>query len=356
MRAAIVGVAGPALLDEEAALLRAAPPAGVILFARNVVDPAQLRALTDALRRVLPEGAVILVDQEGGRVARLRPPHWRAHPPAALIGALHDEDPAAGLRAAWLTGALIGLDCAGAGFDVACAPVLDLRVPGAHDVVGDRSFGPDPAAVARLGRAMAEGLMAAGVQPVGKHAPGHGRARADSHRELPCIEAGCSLDADLRAFAACSDLPWMMTAHILYAGLDPGRPGTLSPLVIGGVIRGRIGFQGVLVSDDLAMHALSGPPDAASPLPSPGLLALRAIEAGCDLALHCTGRLEDTAEVLRLCPALDAAGRRRMEVARSLAATRRRSLDAPALAAERDGLLAGPAWTVAAGAVRDPTS
>lgn len=364
MRAAVVGVAGPALLDEEAALFRAAPPAGAILFARNVVDPAQLRALTDALRRVLPEGAVILVDQEGGRVARLRPPHWRAHPPAALLGALHGEDPAAGLLAAWLTGALIGLDCAAAGICVACAPVLDLRVPGAHDVIGDRSFGPDPDAVARLGRAMAEGLMAAGVQPVGKHAPGHGRAGVDSHWELPRVDAGCDLDADLRAFAHCSDLPWMMTAHILYAGLDPERPGTLSPRVIHGVIRGRIGFQGVLVSDDLAMHALGGTPGeapdgapcAAVPPSSPGALAPRAIEAGCDLALHCTGRLEETAAVLRACPDLDAAGRRRLEVARDLAATRRRALDARALAAERDGLLAGPAWGTPAGEAWDPTA
>lgn len=347
MRAAVVGVAGPVLLDEEAALFRAAPPAGAILFARNVVDPVQLRALTDALRRVLPEGAVILVDQEGGRVARLRPPHWRAHPPAALIGALHGEDPAAGLRAAWLTGALIGLDCAHAGFDVVCAPVLDLRLPGAHDVIGDRGFGSDPEAVARLGRAMAEGLMAAGVQPVGKHAPGHGRAGVDSHLELPCVDAGCSLDDDLRAFARCSDLPWMMTAHILYAGLDAGRPGTLSPHVIHGVIRGRIGFQGVLVSDDLAMRALSG---------SPGALAARAVEAGCDLALHCTGRPGDAEAVLRACPELDAAGRRRMDVARDIAATRRRALDAHALAAERDGLLAGTAWGTPAGAAQDPTA
>ncbi|MDA8252939.1 MAG: beta-N-acetylhexosaminidase [Rhodospirillales bacterium] len=325
----IVGLAGPALSGEEATLLRAQPPAGAILFRRNVEDPAQLRALTRALRAVLPPGAAILVDQEGGRVARLRPPHWRAHPPAGAIGALHARDAAAGLRAAWLTGALIGLDCAGVGIDMACAPVLDLRHPGAHDVVGDRSFGADPRAVADLGRAMAEGLLAAGVVPVGKHAPGHGRARADSHLALPEVDAD-DLNDDMLPFVANAQFPAMMTAHIRYAALDPERPATLSPRVVGEVIRGRIGFDGLLLSDDLAMQALSGTPAAR---------ALGALAAGCDLALYCPGDATGNAAVLAACPALTEAAARRLTAARTLAAARRQSRDGAALAAERERLL-----------------
>ena len=329
-RAAIVGLAGPALAAGEAALFRARPPAGAILFRRNVESPAQLRALTGALRGVLPEGAPILVDQEGGRVARLRPPHWRAHPPAAAIGALHARDPAAGLRAAWLTGALIGLDFAGVGIDMACAPVLDLRHAGAHDVVGDRSFGPDPAAVAALGRAMAEGLLAAGVIPVGKHAPGHGRARADSHLGLPEVDAA-DLSDDMQPFAANADLPVMMTAHIRYAALDPDRPATLSPRIVREVIRGRIGFAGLLLSDDLAMQALEG---------DPAMRALGALEAGCDVALYCSGDAAGNAAVLHAVPPLSGLAAGRLEAARATAVARRVSLDAAALAAERAGLLA----------------
>ena len=191
-KAAIVGLAGPVLLEGEAALFRAHPPAGVILFARNVVDPAQLAALMAALRRVLPPDAVYMVDQEGGRVARLRPPSWRAHPPGAALGTP---------RRAWLSGALIGLDCAAAGFNMVAAPVLDLSVPGAHDVIGDRALAETPEDVARLGRAFAEGLLAAGVVPIGKHIPGHGRARVDSHLSLPVVEAN-DLDADLHPFGS----------------------------------------------------------------------------------------------------------------------------------------------------------
>ena len=257
MKAVILGISGPVLTDAEARWLAEHRPCGVILFRRNVETPAQLLALAAALRAVLPEHAVLMVDQEGGRVARLRPPHWLAHPPAATIGALYQRDPTAGLRAAWLTGALIGLQCAAAGFDVACAPVLDLRVPAAHDVIGDRAFGEAPEVVAALGRVMADGLLAAGVQPVGKHAPGHGRAGVDSHHDLPVVHE-TALDADIAPFAANADLPWLMTAHIVYPVWDAQLPATLSPAVIGQVIRGRIGFDGVLVSDDLAMGTPCG--------------------------------------------------------------------------------------------------
>lgn len=312
-------------------MFRAAPPAGVILFARNIVDPGQLAELIAQLRLVLRTDAVIAVDQEGGRVARMRPPGWRAHPPAAVLGALHETDPAAGLRAAWLQGALIGLDCRAAGIDLACAPVLDLRVAGASDAIGDRAFSADPAAVAALGRAMAAGLLAAGVQPVAKHAPGHGRACADSHLELPVVACGPLSEPDLAPFARCADLPWMMTAHILYPEWDPNLPATLSPRVIQDVIRGRIGFAGALLSDDLAMGALSS--DA-------GTRARRALAAGCDVALHCNGHLDETAAVLDASAPLTAAARARLAAARTLAERRRTALDGTALADERARLLA----------------
>jgi beta-N-acetylhexosaminidase len=329
VKAAIVGIAGPDLTAAEAALFRAQQPAGVILFARNIVDPPRLAALVAALRRVLPPASVLMVDQEGGRVARLRPPHWRAHPPAAVLGALFARSPTNGLRAAWLTGALIGLDCAAAGLDVVAAPVLDLGLPGAHAVIGDRALAADPAIVGRLGRAVAAGLLAAGIQPVGKHAPGHGRARLDSHLALPTVAAN-DLQADLLPFALNADLPWAMTAHILYPTWDPARPATLSPSIIARVIRGRIGFEGVLVTDDLAMRALSG---------APADLALQALAAGCDLALYCAGEAAPTAALLAACPAVTPDAAARLGRARALARRRRLSLDAAALADERARLL-----------------
>ena len=328
-KAAIVGIAGTVLTGAEAALFAAQPPAGVILFARNITDPDGLRSLVAELRQVLPPGAVLMVDQEGGRVARLRPPHWRAHPPAGAHGELFARDKQAGLRAAWITGALIGLDCAGAGFDVVCAPVLDLRLPGAHGVIGDRAFAAAPEDVAQLGRAVADGLLAAWVQPVGKHVPGHGRALADSHFELPVVEAR-GLEADISPFAANAGLPWMMTAHVRYPALDPGVPATLSARIIRDVIRGRIGFAGVLVSDDLAMQALDG---------SPAERALGALAAGCDVALYCSGELAPTAELLARCPVLTEAAESRLQAARALAAARRETLDGTALAHERDRLM-----------------
>ena len=303
VKAAIVGLAGPELTGREAALFRAHPPAGVILFARNIQNPGQLRHLMADLRRVLPAHAVFMVDQEGGRVARLRPPAWRAHPPARDLKTL---------RRAWLTGALIGLDCLEAGFTVAAAPVLDLSVPGAHDVIGDRAF--------------AAGLLAAGIQPVGKHAPGHGRARVDSHLSLPIVEAN-DLEADFLPFRMNAALPWMMTAHIVYPALDPDRPATLSPLVIGRIIRGRIGFDGLLVTDDLAMKALAG---------EPAHLALQALSAGCDLALYCAGDYGPTEALLARCPPLTEQATRRLTLARDQAARARRVLDGHALAEARD--------------------
>jgi len=317
-------------LPAEAALFRAFPPAGIILFGRNIADPDQLARLMASLRRVLPPNAAFMVDQEGGRVARLRPPSWRAHAPARALGHLFDGNPRAALRAAWLTGALLGADCRAAGFTVTAAPVLDLSIPGAHDVIGDRALAEDPAIVARLARSLAAGIAAAGVQAVGKHAPGHGRARVDSHLSLPKVAAN-DLDADILPFARNVDLPWMMTAHIVYPTFDPILPATLSERVIGGIVRGRIGFKGVLVTDDLAMKALSG---------EPADLAVRALAAGCDIALYCSGEFRPTEVLLRRCPDVSTEAAARLSTAKAWAARQHLPFEPAVLAAERDRLCA----------------
>ncbi len=321
MKPAIIGISTVALTLEEAALLQRLRPAGVILFARNIADPCQLSALIAELRAVLPPQACIMVDQEGGRVARLRPPHWRAHPPARE---LRTE------RAAWLSGALIGTQCAQAGFDVVAAPVLDVASPDGHDVIGDRAFSADPERVAALGGAFIAGLLAAGVQPVCKHAPGHGRARADSHLELPSLDH-VSPD-DILPFAHNRGAPWMMTAHIRYMRSDNVHPATQSAAIVAGVIRdaAAIGFGGVLVTDDLAMGALSG---------MPGERAVRALAAGCDIALHCSGVLEETRDVLESVPDATDACLARLARAREMADAARQPLDPDALEAERAALL-----------------
>jgi beta-N-acetylhexosaminidase len=321
MKPVITGLDGPELSSAEARLLRDHSPLGVILFARNIAAPAQLAALVSEIRSALP-GALLMVDQEGGRVARLKPPHWQANPPARALRTA---------RAAWLSGALIGLQCRAAGFDLVAAPVLDVAAPEGHSVIGDRALSAEPSVVADLGGAMAAGLLAAGVQPIGKHAPGHGRARADSHLELPVLDE--ILASDLAPFIANRALPWLMTAHIRYMSCDMERPATLSLAVIDGVIRapGGIGFDGVLVTDDLAMHALSG---------SPGARAAAALAAGCDVALHCSGVLADSEAVLEAVPQAPDACLARVAAGRALAAARHEpGLDADALFAERAALL-----------------
>ncbi len=302
------------------ALFRRRRPLGAILFRRNVEAPAQLAALTAALREELGGDAPILVDQEGGRVARLRPPHWAAYPtPASFEGG-----PAAAAEA---NAALLGAECAAFGLDVVCAPCLDLRLPGQHQVIGDRAFSADPAEIARIGAAWVRGLQSAGCIPVIKHIPGHGRALVDSHESLPRVDApAADLAADIAPFrdlAGCGDPAslWAMTAHILYAAWDAQRPATLSPVVIERVIRGEIGFDGVLVSDDLAMGAMGGLSDD---------LAGAAIGAGCDLVLHCTGVLAETAAILEACPVLSDQAARRLDAAR--AATERARLPAQVVA------------------------
>jgi beta-N-acetylhexosaminidase len=314
VKAAIVGVAGAALTAEEAALFRRHRPLGAILFRRNVGSPAQLAALTAALREELGADAPILVDQEGGRVARLRPPHWTAFPPPSAFEAGPDS-------AAEANAALLGAECAAVGLDVVCAPLLDLRLPGAHDVIGDRAFSADPAEVARLGAAWVRGLQSAGCIPVIKHIPGHGRALVDSHDSLPRVEASLAeLAADIAPFrdlagSGVGGALWAMTAHILYAAWDARLPATLSPTIIGDVIRGAIGFDGVLVSDDLAMGAMQGLSND---------LAGAAIGAGCDIVLHCTGVLAETAALLAACPALSDPAGRRVAAARDAARRARR--------------------------------
>ncbi len=303
-RAAIIGLSGHALTTEEAALLRAEPPLGVILFARNVAAPEQLRALTASIRDILGEAAPILVDQEGGRVARLKPPAWEAFPAAAAFESAPDN-------AAFANAALLGATCVAEGLDVVCAPVLDLRVPGAHGVIGDRAFSDDPHEIIRLGRATVAGLQAGGAIPVIKHIPGHGRATADSHHELPRVRAcpaHLALDlAPFRALAASG--AWAMTAHVLYEAWDAALPATLSPRVVRDIIRGEAAFDGVLVTDDLAMGALRGASND---------LAGAALEAGCDVVLHCTGRLGDSAALLAECPVLTDRALERLAAARAV--------------------------------------
>ncbi|MBB3173358.1 beta-N-acetylhexosaminidase [Endobacter medicaginis] len=322
--AAMIGLESTALTDAEAILLRRLRPAGIFLFRRNIGSPAALCALTAAIRDAAGQGVLIAIDQEGGRVARLRPPDFLAHPPAAAISTP---------RAAWLTGALIGLEARATGFDMVSAPVLDLAVPGSDAVIGDRAYRGTPDRVAALGAAMAEGLGAAGVIAIGKHVPGHGRALADSHLHLP--ELDDVTEDDLAPFIANRALPALMTAHIRYRAVDPLHPATCSATVIERIIRRRIGFDGLLVSDDLGMQALSG---------TPAERAAAAIAAGCDLALDCSGRFDDSAATAIAAGEAGEATLSRIAAARAwVAARHRRDLAVAPLLAERSTLLAIPA-------------
>lgn len=280
---------------------RDAKPWGFILFARNISDSAQVIALTEELRDTVGDSAApVLIDQEGGRVARLKPPHWKARPPAASFGALHAADPQSAREATYLNARLIAHDLAQLGINVDCLPVLDVPVPGAHDIIGDRAFAADPATIIALGRAQIEGLMDGGVLPVMKHIPGHGRAGADSHLALPRVSASIEeLSAsDFVTFRSLDQCPIAMTAHVVYESIDPQRPATTSPKVIRDVIRGEIGFEGLLMSDDLSMKALDGPLS---------VRAKAALFAGCDLALHCNGDMDEMRDVATEVKNLDGA-------------------------------------------------
>ncbi len=304
----ICGLAGAELTVEERAFLRQTRPWGVILFRRNIESPAQLRALTDSVREALGDAsAPILVDQEGGRVQRLSPPYWRGYPSAATF-----ERSASDIkgveRLAWLGARLMAGDLRDVGVTIDCLPVLDAPQPGAHGVIGDRAYSSDPVSVARIGRAAARGLLDGGVLPVMKHIPGHGRARADSHMELPVVDASrAELErVDFIPFIANADLPIAMTAHVVFTALDPAAPGTLSKRVIGETIRGAIGFDGLLLTDDLSMKALQG--DFRQ-------RAEAAIAAGCDIVLHCNGDLDEARAVAEGAPVLAGRARARAEAA-----------------------------------------
>ncbi|HEY3695016.1 beta-N-acetylhexosaminidase [Phenylobacterium sp.] len=285
--ACILGCASTALSPTEQAFFRDVRPWGFILFKRNVDSPGQVRALVEALRACVDRpDAPVLIDQEGGRVQRLGPPHWSRYPPGRAYGNLRGDDPLLRREIARLGARLLAHDLAELGINVDCVPVLDVPVPGAHDVIGDRAYGTTPQEVAYLGRAAAEGLIAGGVLPVIKHIPGHGRAAADSHMALPVVDASyADLDArDFVPFRMLSDMPMAMSAHVVYTAIDPRRPATTSRKAFRQVIRGAIGFDGLVMSDDLSMQALSG---------SFAERSRAALAAGCDVLLHCNGDMAE---------------------------------------------------------------
>lgn len=290
--AVILGCRGQILSAAEEAFFRDLDPLGFILFQRNCESPEQVRRLIVSLRECVGRSeAPILIDQEGGRVARLKPPHWCILPAAGAIAALHARDPEPGLEAAWCAGRLAASELQPLGIDVNCAPVVDVLCPGAHPTaIGDRSYGTDPALVTALAGAYMEGLLAGGVLPVIKHIPGHGRAEADSHFDLPVVRAGAEeLEAsDLVPFRDLSGAPIAMTAHVLYPAWDAAMPATLSSFIIRDVIRGQCRFRGLLLSDDLSMNALAG---------SLRERAAGSLRAGCDVALHCNGDMEEMKQV-----------------------------------------------------------
>jgi beta-N-acetylhexosaminidase len=288
---AILGCAGTSLSADERAFFREVQPWGFILFARNIHDRDQIRSLVASLRDTVGDNrAPVLIDQEGGRVARLKPPGWKERPPAARFGAVYASQHEAGTEASYLNARLIAHDLAEVGINVDCVPVLDLAVEGADAVIGDRAFSDDSVAIIDLAKAQIEGLMDGGVLPVMKHIPGHGRATADSHLALPRVATDAEeLSAtDFVTFRSLDTCPMAMTAHVVYEAIDPQRPATTSPKVIRDVIRGEMGFDGLLISDDLSMKALNGPLSARTKA---------ALFAGCDIVLHCNGKMDEMKEV-----------------------------------------------------------
>jgi beta-N-acetylhexosaminidase len=332
MTPAIFGMAGPQLSADERAFFREADPAGYILFGRNCASREQVRALTDDLRAIHGrERLFVCIDQEGGRVARMRPPEWSACPPGAAFDALYRIAPASAIEAARVNAQAIGVELAEAGITVDCHPPLDVRRPGANDVIGDRALGSEPMQVAALGRAILDGLARAGVAGCIKHMPGHGRSLADTHKEMPTIAASEEeLETDLEPFRALADATVGMTGHLLFTAWDRDNPATQSRFVIEEIIRKRIGFGGLLLTDDLDMEALHGSvPERAE----------RAIAAGCDIALNCWARMDDMIGIAERLPALSEQTARRLE--RALASTGgAAAADKAELLAKRDSLLA----------------
>ena len=297
-RAFITGVSGPELSAAERDFIRAECPWGFILFKRNIETPAQVTRLINELRAEIGQpDAPVLIDQEGGRVQRLGPPNWPIYPAGAVFGRLYDIDPAAGLAAARLSARLIAADLDEVGVSVDCLPLADLPVSGANAVIGERAYGTEPAKVAAIARAVTEGLEEGGVLPVLKHIPGHGRATADTHFSLPVVDTSREEleQSDFAPFRALADLSMAMTAHVVFSALDPAQPATTSATIIDEVIRGLIGFQGLLMSDDVSMNALAG---------SISDRTRALLAAGCDMVLHCNGKLEEMHEVARVTPEL----------------------------------------------------
>jgi beta-N-acetylhexosaminidase len=334
VRAFIAGLAGTVLTPAERAFLRESAPWGLIVFKRNVETPTQVSRLAASFRDAVGRDAAVLVDQEGGRVQRLGPPHWPAYPPGASYGHVYDWDAAAGLKAAYLGALLIAADLIAVGIDVDCLPIADVPVAGADRVIGDRAYGATAEKVAAIARAASDGLLAAGVLPVLKHIPGHGRATADSHGALPLVDTDRAtlVATDFAAFRPLSDLPLGMTAHIVYSAIDPIAPATTSVTLVREVIRDWLQFRGLLMSDDISMGALSGSIEARSHA---------AIAAGCDLVLHCNGKLDEMQAVASAVPMLTGEA-----AVRSDAALRRRGQrsqhDPGALRAEWTALMDAP--------------
>jgi beta-N-acetylhexosaminidase len=336
-RAFITGLAGPELTAPERDFVREAAPWGLIVFKRNVNDPEQLRRLVDSFREVVGRPAPVLVDQEGGRVQRLGPPHWLAYPPGAAYGRLYDCDRALGLAAARLAARLIAADLIAIGIDVDTLPLADVPIAGADEIIGDRAYGETAEKVAALAAAIAEGLGEGGVLPVLKHIPGHGRATADSHLMLPVVHTDrAALEGtDFAAFRPLAALPMAMTAHVVYAAIDAAAPATTSAAIVSDVIRGSIGFCGLLMSDDVSMAALSG---------SIAERARAALSAGCEIVLHCNGHMDEMREVAEAAPLLAGDAARRADAA--LAARRPpAALDVRAARAEFSAMMAGVAST-----------
>ncbi|QNE30531.1 glycoside hydrolase family 3 protein [Sphingomonas sp. NBWT7] len=331
MKPVIFGLSGPVLTADERAFFVEARPAGYILFKRNVVDRAQLRALTDALRDLeARDDVAILVDQEGGRVARLGPPEWPSFPAGPTFDALYERAPISAIEAARANATALGLMLAEVGITIDCLPLLDVARPETTEAITSRAYGHEPMRVAAMGRATLEGLAAGGVVGVVKHMPGHGRAIVDTHHHLPTVTAtDAELEDDIAPFRALAGAPMGMTSHIVFEAWDRGLPATLSPTVIEQVIRGRIGFDGLLMTDDIDMKALSG---------TPGEKAAASIAAGCDVVLDCWARMDEMVEIAGRLGDITSVGRARLD--RAMASVAASEGDFAALIEKRDALLA----------------
>lgn len=309
---AILGCMGLALTPDEKEFYNKVQPWGFILFGRNIDTPEQVSKLVSDLKECVDHKDVpILIDQEGGRVRRLRPPHWQAYPAGEVFGIHYNSDTEKGLRFAWLQSRLMACDLQKLGINVDCLPVLDVPVEGSHDVIGDRAYAKEPAIVTEIGREASLGLMAGGVLPVIKHIPGHGRAGVDSHKDLPVVTASLKEleERDFEPFKQLNTMPLAMTAHVVYTEIDPDNPATISKKVIDNIIRGHIGFDGLLMCDDLSMHALQGTFEERTSA---------SFEAGCDVVLHCNGNMEEMSAIASASPKLSGDALRRAVQATNL--------------------------------------